>query len=46
MERMGLSNLETREREEGQGERDDPEAYYDFRLGPAELLKVVMNRRH
>src|SRR5690606_20335612 len=43
---IALSQLQGREREERADERDDPEADDDLRLGPAEQLEVVVDRRH
>src|SRR5581483_7140362 len=40
------SDLEARQAEERQHHRDDPEADHDLRLGPAERLEVVVDRRH
>src|SRR5487761_2288691 len=41
-----LSQLQRREARKRQHHRDNPEADDDLRLGPAELLVVVMDRRH
>src|ERR1700753_2204664 len=38
--------LQRRETGERQHDRDDPEADHDLRLGPAELLEMMMQRRH
>src|SRR5437868_3197733 len=38
--------LQRRQAGERQHHRDDPEADHDLRLGPAELLEMVMDRRH
>src|SRR5262249_11306993 len=38
--------LQGRQAGESQHDRDDPEADHDLRLGPAELLEMVMQRRH
>src|SRR5690349_3024636 len=38
--------LERRQSGQRQHDRDDPEADHDLRLGPAELLEMVMQRRH
>src|SRR5436309_10314513 len=35
-----------RSREQGQDDRDDPEAHDDLRLRPALQLEVMMDRRH
>src|SRR5579872_5696587 len=38
--------LQGREADHGENEGDDPEAHDDLRLGPAELLEMMMDRRH
>src|SRR5262249_34479187 len=38
--------LEGRKPGEREHDRDDPEADHDLRLGPAELLEMVVDRRH
>ena len=38
--------LERREAGEREHEADDPEADHDGRLGPAEMLEMVVDRRH
>src|SRR5258707_5050632 len=38
--------LQRGEASERQHHRDDPEADHDLRLGPAELLEMMMDRRH
>src|SRR3954465_5340661 len=38
--------LEGAEAREGKHEADDPEADHDRRLGPAEMLEMVVDRRH
>src|SRR5579862_491668 len=40
------AELQRREREQRTDDRDDPEADDDLRLGPAEELEVVVDRRH
>src|SRR5271167_5120481 len=41
-----LPQLQGREPSQRQHDRDDPEANDDLRLGPAELLEMMMDRRH
>src|SRR5581483_11923533 len=41
-----LPQLERGQPEQGQHDRDDPEADDDGRLRPAQLLEVVVDRRH
>ena len=41
-----LPQLQGREPSQRQHDRDDPEANDDLRLGPAELLEVMVDRRH
>src|SRR5690606_30848663 len=41
-----LSQLQRCQPGERQHHRDDPEADDDLRLGPSQLFKVVMDRRH
>src|SRR2546422_2156194 len=40
------AQLQCRQRQEGQGEGDDPEAHDDLRLRPARELVMVVERRH
>src|SRR5690242_14477765 len=40
------SQLERRQPDKGENDCDDPEPDHDLRLGPAELLEMVMDRRH
>src|ERR1700742_5158162 len=42
----GSAQLQGGEAGERQHHRDDPEADHDLRLGPAQLLEVMMDRRH
>src|SRR5258705_2568823 len=46
MAEFSLSQLQRRQPGERQHDRDDPEADYDLRLRPSELLEVMMQRRH
>src|SRR5690606_100426 len=38
--------LQGREPDQGKDNADDPEADHDLRLGPAEMLEVMVDRRH
>src|ERR1700744_3579360 len=43
---IGSAQLQRGEAGERQHHRDDPEADHDLRLGPAELLEMMVYRRH
>src|SRR5690606_38643879 len=43
---MKSPQLQTGETDEGQDHGDDPEADHDLAFGPAELLEMMMDRRH